>query len=60
MANKRKVLHKQIYRKGPWGGEINTTICGRVRNGQGDYNIADTDAGVTCHFCLIEMKRIKP
>ncbi len=49
---KSKVFHKQLYRQGPWGGEVNTTICGRVRNGQGDYNTADTDDEVTCKYCL--------
>jgi|HubBroStandDraft_3_1064219.scaffolds.fasta_scaffold845768_1 hypothetical protein len=49
----RKVLHKQIYKPTPFGnGQINTTICGRVRNDT-DYNhVADTDAEMTCFFCL--------
>lgn len=52
----RKVLHKQVYRKGTFGGIKNTTLCGRVRNGN-DYNVADTDAEVTCKFCLKRMQK---
>lgn len=52
----KQVLHKQIYRKNVFGGTLNTTICRRVRNQQ-DYNVADTDAEVTCKFCLSIMKR---
>lgn len=51
MTHRHKVLHKQIYRPTPFGsGQVNTTLCGRVRNG-GDYNVADDDHGVTCKFC---------
>ena len=48
--NRSKVLHKQIYRHLPWGGIINTTICGRVHQGH-DYNVAEDDAGVSCTYC---------
>lgn len=45
-----KVKHLQIYKPGPFGGTINTTICGRVRNEQ-DYNVAEGRADVTCSYC---------
>jgi hypothetical protein len=49
---KRKVLHKQLYRPGFGGGVVNTTLCRRVSNAQNDTNVANTDAEVTCKFCL--------
>lgn len=42
-------LHRHIY-KPALGGTASTTLCNRVRNGQ-DYNVADTDDQVTCHYC---------
>lgn len=45
-----KVLHRHIYKPSAFGGTTNTTLCGRVDN-SGDYNIADTDSAVSCHFC---------
>ena len=45
-----KVLHRQIYKAGPFGGTLNTTLCGRVRNDQ-DYNVALEGEEVTCFFC---------
>lgn len=45
-----KVLHRQVYKQGPFGGTINTTYCGRVRSGQ-DYNVALEGEEVTCFFC---------
>lgn len=45
------VLHRQIYKPSAFGGTSNTTLCGRVDNSKSDYNIADTDDEVTCHFC---------
>lgn len=59
MAKRYSVLHKQIYRSGPFGGLINTTICGRVRNDSADYNVAVNDGSVTCKFCLSAIKRKK-
>lgn len=46
----RKVLHLQIFKPGAFGGTVNTTVCGRVRNG-GDYNVADDVDSVTCTYC---------
>lgn len=55
----RKVLHKQAYKPTPFGdGQINTTLCGRVRNEQ-DYNVAESDEGVTCKFCLNQIMSAK-
>lgn len=45
------VLHRQIYKPSAFGGTSNTTLCGRVDNSKNDYNVADTDAEVTCSFC---------
>lgn len=60
----RVVIHKQIYRNlGPRMGNaiVNRTLCGRVSNASDDMNVGDTDAEVTCKFCLrrmaIEAKR---
>lgn len=48
----KKVLHKQIYKPTIFGsGEVNTTLCGRVRNLE-DYNVAEKDSEITCKFCL--------
>jgi hypothetical protein len=51
----KQVSHRQVYRKGPFGGTINTTYCGRVRNGQ-DYNVAENGEQVTCHFCKLAIE----
>ena len=45
------VTHKQIYRPGPFGGTINTTLCGRLHAGN-DMNVDPEDSNVTCKFCL--------
>jgi hypothetical protein len=47
----RKVLHKSlvIHRTHV---TITTTQCRRSVNGSDGMNIADTDAEVTCKFCL--------
>ena len=55
---KQIVTHLQIYRRGPFGGEVNTTICGRVRNGS-DYNNTQNEAEVTCKFCISTMKAMR-
>ena len=47
-----KVAHRHIWKPGFGGGVVNTTLCGRVDNSTSDYNVADTDDGVTCKFCL--------
>lgn len=45
------VMHKQIYRNGPFGGTMNTTLCGRLRSGQ-EMNVESQESRVTCKFCL--------
>jgi hypothetical protein len=52
----KTVLHKQLYKRNAFGGETNTTLCRRVRNEQ-DYNVADSDAEVTCKFCRRILER---
>ena len=52
---KRMVNHKQIYRNGPFGGTINTTLCGRVDNRLPDGMNVDTQ--VTCKFCIKIIER---
>lgn len=48
-----KVLHRGLILKGfTPDSAINTTLCRRVDNSQTDYNVANTDADVTCKFCL--------
>jgi hypothetical protein len=46
-------LHKGRSKPNRLGGHTTGTLCGR-ENKQSDNgaNIADTDAGVTCTFCL--------
>jgi hypothetical protein len=70
-AKRRVVLHKSIVRKGPFGGTLTTTLCGRMQTGSDGMNIGE---GVTCKFCLRklgekacvskiverETKRVKP
>lgn len=44
------VTHKQIYRPSPFGGIVNTTLCGRVSHADDDgMNVGDQ---VTCKLCL--------
>lgn len=45
------VLHRHIWKPSFGGGTVNTTLCGRVDNSTSDYNVAETDADVTCKFC---------
>ena len=46
----RVVIHKQVYRKGPFGGTVNTTLCGRVS--QADPDGMNVEGEITCKFCL--------
>lgn len=48
------VIHKQTYRKGPFGGVLNTTLCGRLRAGD-EHNCTEKDEEVTCKFCLSKL-----
>ena len=49
---KRIVVHKQIYIKFPQGGDLNTTLCRKVRNNLKDgYNVTKKLDEVTCSFC---------
>ena len=48
MKRKREVAHKQLYRPGVFGGTVNTTLCGRVRQDE-DMNVGKR---VTCKLCL--------
>jgi len=52
----KQVLHRQVYRQGPFGGTVNTTYCNRVRNGS-DYNVAENGEEVTCHFCKLAIEQ---
>lgn len=46
-------LHKDRQRPNRFGGTTYTTLCGRTNRACSDgMNIADTDAEVTCKFCL--------
>lgn len=46
-------LHKDRQRRNAFGGTTYTTLCGRMNRQSSDgMNIADTDAEVTCKFCL--------
>ncbi len=48
----RKVTHKQIYKKHPWGGEINSTLCNRVSHAdKHGTNVTINNNEVTCKFC---------
>lgn len=49
--NRSKVLHKQIYKTGVFGGLVNSTLCNR-RHAGNDNNVADKDQDVTCKLCL--------
>ena len=50
------VLHKQIYKRTPFGsGVLNTTLCGRVRFAN-EMNTAENDEAVTCKLCRRKME----
>lgn len=50
------VLHKDANRPNQWGGTNYRTLCGRTNSACSDgMNVAETDAGVTCKFCLARM-----
>ncbi len=53
MKRKREVAHKQLYRPGVLGGTVNTTLCGRVQQGE-DMNVGKR---VTCKLCLRLIER---
>ena len=47
------VLHASRQRANRFGGETYTTVCGRMNKASNDgMNIANSDAEVTCKFCL--------
>ena len=49
----RRVLHKSWVKANAFGGTTYTTQCNRVSGrGADGMNIADSDAEVTCKFCL--------
>lgn len=54
----KPVMHKQVYRRGPFGGVMNTTLCGRLHSGE-EMNVESQDNRVTCKFCLrvLEMQK---
>ena len=52
------VIHKQIYRRGPFGGVLNTTLCGRLHAGQ-EHNCTEKDSEVTCKFCLAKLQALR-
>lgn len=45
-----KITHKQVYINGPFGGEVNTTLCGRVS--EADPDGMNVGRKVTCKLCL--------
>lgn len=46
-------LHKERNRPNQWGGTNYGTLCGRTNRANSDgMNVAETDAEVTCKFCL--------
>lgn len=51
---KRIVIHESVQRPGPFGGTLNTTLCGRMRIGSDGMNVGTK---VTCKFCLKRMPR---
>lgn len=59
----KPVLHKSWVKRNAFGGTTFTTQCNRVSSrGSDGMNIADTDADVTCKFCLaiIGAGRVRP
>lgn len=49
----KKVSHKQIYKKGVFGGTLNTTLCGRVNNWENEKNDGmNIDDNFNCKLCL--------
>jgi hypothetical protein len=47
------VTHQAIVRKGPFGGTLTTTLCGRMNLKSTDgMNSSGNDEEVTCKFCL--------
>ena len=52
----RKVIHKQRYIELLHGGNMNTTLCGRVSHADEDgTNVTEKYDEVTCKFCLNQM-----
>lgn len=50
------VLHKSDNRQNAYGGTTYRTLCRRSNARSRDgLNIAETDAQVTCKFCLARM-----
>lgn len=46
-------LHKHKNRPNRFGGTTYTTLCGRMNAASSDgMNVAETEAEVTCKFCL--------
>ena len=54
-------LHKYRVTKGPWGSIMTSPLCGRSSLKSDDgANVADTEAEVTCKFCLSLLARMTP
>lgn len=50
-------IHKSLIIERPkYSMTIVTTLCRRMSSKGDDLNVADTDQGVTCKFCLRRMK----
>ena len=45
------VMHKLVYRPGPFGVPTNMALCGRLRSGL-EMNFDSQDGRVTCKGCL--------
>jgi hypothetical protein len=45
----RTIVHQQIYRAGPFGSTLNTTLCGRMQLRSDGMN---TGHVVTCKLCI--------
>jgi hypothetical protein len=54
-------LHKGRAKRGPFGGVLNGTLCGRLSAESEDgMNIAETDDAVSCTFCLRALAKMTP
>lgn len=51
------IRHQQIYKPGPFGGTLNTTICGRMNSACKDG--MNVGGKVTCKLCLKRMQQAK-
>lgn len=55
----RRVIHQTMIRKNRFGGELTTSLCGRLRTLADGMNLSDDASEINCMFCVREAAQRK-